>query len=126
MPVQLVAVVSAELLLLIVRAADVVILAKSASQRTAREQHRVDRGLFRGILLEAVVLVPASVTLLLLLSPWVIGRFVSKVPETYAALGLISYGFPFATVKIFVTRMALHTLKEFAALVPHQATDDER
>jgi hypothetical protein len=42
-------------------------------------------------------------------------------PEVfYALLGLISYGFPFAALRRFITRMALRTLREFASIVPEE------
>ena len=121
---HVISLLSAELLLLLSRSADVVILAKRFDQRSARETHRVVRGLARALILESVVFVPASVTLLLLLSPLVIGpKLLPSVP-IYAALGLVSYGFPFVTVKVVITRVALNTLREFAALAP-SAVEEE-
>lgn len=84
----------------------------------------VERGLCRSIALESVFFLPASVLLvlvvirpLLLVSP--VGFiFRSEAFRSSASgfLGVISYQFPFATVRRVITQMALHTLQKFASI----------
>ncbi|MCX5645003.1 MAG: hypothetical protein NTZ17_10020 [Phycisphaerae bacterium] len=108
------------LLFLVVRSGDITIVVKSKEERTGDEQKRVARGLLRSILLEALLFVPASATMVLLLAPLLVPERLKAVtiPQVslYAALGLISYGFPFASVRHMITRIALRTLQEFAAI----------
>jgi hypothetical protein len=110
--------VSAELLFLLVRSSEIQVLAKAQSQRTQAEQGRVARGLVRSLVLESVLFVPVSAGLALLtVAPLLSNRVLSAgVPEyaCYSFLGLASYGFPFATIRHLVTRIALKTLAEFA------------
>jgi hypothetical protein len=119
---------SAVLLFLIVRSSDLSTLAKSDAQRTRDERVRVSRGLMRSMVLELLVFVPASASLLLLLLPLFPKLTIAtdKV-ATHAIVGVVSYGFPFSAVRRLVTRMALSTLKEFASLHPEGAEpkDDE-
>jgi hypothetical protein len=119
--------VGAELLLLLVRSRDVKILSKRNDQRTAQEQKRVARGLKRSLILEALILVPASATLVLLISPLVLRVAVTTANLTavYTLLGIGSYGFPFAAVRAFVRRVALITLKEFAGITTEHPNSDE-
>jgi hypothetical protein len=120
--------ISAELLFLVVRSEDIRILSKTESQRTQSERSRVQRGLGRSIILEMIVFVPASAGLVLLASPLLFANKlllankvdVSLLPAYYAILGIASYGFPFATIRTFVTRIALQTLREFAQLQPEE------
>jgi len=124
----LLTVLAAELTLLLVRSGDIVIMVKSAKQRTADEQHRIDRGLRRSFIIELILLVPASATLLILLSPLLLPSPLSDLkPSALAtAIGVISYGFPLAAVRQVIIRVALNTLKEFVSLTPEQtlATTD--
>jgi hypothetical protein len=66
---QILTLVSAELVFVMARSADILIISKSKSQRTELEQHQVDRGLARSIILEALLFVPASAALILLIAP---------------------------------------------------------
>lgn len=66
---SLVSLGSAELYLIIARSNKMTILCKLPAQRTAIEQHEVDRGLLRSLLLEMFLFVPASATLVLLILP---------------------------------------------------------
>jgi len=108
------------LLCLVVKSADITTLVKAKSQRTLGEQKRVARGLLRSILLEFLVFVPASATIVLLLAPVLVPKraMLSSIPRVsvYAALGLSSYGFPFAGIRHLIRRMALVTLQEFATI----------
>ena len=126
---QLFTLVSSELVFLLTRSRDIVSAFKTTAQRTSGEQMRVERGLVRSLVLEAVMFVPASAVLVILLTPllgsqMLFGLFdgVSHRRATYALLGVMSYGFPFATVKQIASRMALSTLKEFAS-IHHQSAD---
>jgi hypothetical protein len=114
--------VAAELVLVLARSRDLTVLIKSKAQRTRLEQQDVNRGLLRGLFLEALLFVPASSLLLLLLSPVVLPvTMSSSTPSTtaaYALVGIASYGFPFAAIKRAITRIAANTLREFVTLVP--------
>lgn len=108
------------LLFLVVRSRDITVLVKSRAQRTAGERKRVACGLLRGMALEIFLFVPASATIVWLIAPLFLPDRLTAagVPRTsvYACLGLISYGFPFASVRHMVTRIALRTLQEFATI----------
>lgn len=125
--------ISAELLCLLVLSGEIRIICKRPSQRSSSEQKQVERGLPRSILLELLLFVPVSVALaLLVVRPLLKGMLpqlsLFQEPATfYSLLGVASYGFPFATVKRAVTRMALRTLSEFASVVHEQeATKPEK
>jgi hypothetical protein len=110
---------SAELFFLLVRSEGLKNLVKRPQQRTAEEQENVTHGLRRSLLLECVLFVPASATLLLFIAPAALPSLSVSMPAArlngfYSMMGLVSYGFPFATVRTLVTRVALNTLKEFA------------
>ena len=60
---------SAEILFVLVRSADLFVAIKSQAQRTKKEQHQIDRGLRRSLLFEALLLVPSSAVLVLLIAP---------------------------------------------------------
>ncbi len=115
--------VAAELIFILVRSESLYILVKSKEQLTDKEQHRIERGLFRCILLEAFAFVPVSACLLFMISPlmipprWFDGNSTNAV---YSAMGVISYGFPFIAVKKIITRVALTTLSEFASLTSEE------
>jgi hypothetical protein len=126
----LIALLSAELYLCLARSRELTILAKVPSQRTQGEQREVDRGLRRSVLLEALLLVPASVLLMLLLvvpfameSAWIKQCSEGIRSSSYAAFGLVSFGFPFTAVRRAVTRVALRTLTEFASIAQSEARD---
>jgi len=124
----LIILLASELFLVITRSREITILVKKPTQRTEEEQKNVERGLFRSILLELLLFVPASVVLVLLLLPLARNKFVSFFTSpgswmaAYSLVGLISYGFPFAAVRQIVTRVALHTLQEFANLGKYSAS----
>jgi hypothetical protein len=117
--------ISAEIIFLLVRSSDVVIMCKSTKQRTKPEQLRIERGLIRSILVEGLLFVPSSAILLILLSPLLMPlRLTSAGTPAFAInalLGVISYGFPFAAVRRIVTVIALNTLREFAAIIPRES-----
>ena len=109
---------SAELLFLIIRSNDLVIIVKKRIQRLETEQQRVNNGLCRSIIFEALVIVPASSFLVYLISPLIIPQsfLVENPVATYALIGVVSVGFPFVAIKELVKRVALNTLREFSGL----------
>lgn len=120
----------AELTLVLVRTREFLVLAKNPQQRQKHEQKQVDGGLGRSVLLEAILFVPCSVVLVLLvIRPLVVPMFHSyrAFPASelfaYSLLGCISYGFPFATVRRIVTLIALKTLSSFAAIATAQVKE---
>ena len=116
--VQWVCLLSAELVFVLTRAPDILVVCKSRKQRTSGERVRVDAGLRRSLIIEFLVFVPASAALVLLLAPLYLGRVPGSADrsEVYALVGVVSYGFPFAGLKRVVTNMALRTLRDFAAI----------
>ena len=117
------------LLFLIVRSEDITVVVKSKDQRTGDEQKRVARGLLRSTLLEVFLFVPASATIVLLIAPLLLPERlnVASIPQVglYGALGLVSYGFPFASVRRMITRIALRTLLEFAAITQESPREED-
>jgi hypothetical protein len=123
---EIITILSAEIVFLLVRSSDLLIWLKSIKQRTRLEQIRIDRGLGRSILIEAFVFVPSSAVLLMLLSPLLISAQLTTqgapMSAINALIGVVSYGFPFATVRRVVTVIALNTLREFANIIPREIT----
>lgn len=113
----------AELFLVLVRSREINIIAKTGSQRTATEDRELSGGLVRSLVLELVIFVPASVILAwIAIRPWfmeisIVRWYSDELPYLPDAwLGIIGYGFPFATVRRVTTRVALKTLNEFATI----------
>lgn len=122
-PPQIATFIAAELLFLIMRSRDITVVCKSETQREVREQQQVDRGLLRSLVLELFVFVPASAGLVVMIAPIMFASFLKEsgyLFSVYTFLGIVSYGFPFGLVKRVVTRIALKTLREFAAIVPDE------
>jgi hypothetical protein len=119
---------TAQLLFLIVRSQDIIIALKPKHARTQVEEHRMQHGLLRSLLLEMFVFTPASATLVLLtVAPFLPSELTQDHPvAVYAVLGCSSYGFPFAAVRALVTRIALKTLQEFAVIVEAEDTSKEK
>jgi len=116
--IQILTLIGAELLFLLTRSQDLIVLCKSRKQRTPAEKARFDAGLGRSLVLEFLVFVPASALLVLLLSPLVLDHLAVSANRSgvYALLGVMSYGFPFSGLKQIATAMALRTLREFATI----------
>jgi len=104
------------------RSRDIQIALKAKRHLTPEESKRINRGLKRTIILECIVFVPVSTTLLLFLTPlltptkiqsWLSTQYDSRRARIalYVLLGLISYGFPFAAVRGVVTNVALRIIK---------------
>jgi hypothetical protein len=121
---ELFAFISAELLLVLTRSRELTLLLKADAQRTEFEKAQVAGGLLRALLIEAFVFVPVSVGLMnLCIAPFIPWARIGREPPgraDFALLGLISYGFPFATVRQIVTRMAIKTILEAAELLGGQ------
>lgn len=100
---------------------DILIAAKRPEQQTAAEQQEVAQGLTKIVFLNLFVFTPASVALMLLLLP-LLERYL-PVLETakqaqpiayYSAVGVVSYGFPFSTVRAFVVKWVRGTVQHWA------------
>jgi hypothetical protein len=126
---KLIIFVSAELIFLLVKSREIQIIAKRKSQRTSSEQREVDRGLVRAILLELLLFVPVSATLILLITPLILtDSRLSRINSPlalYALLGILSYGFPFAAVRRLITQIAMKTLREFASIAIKETREQE-
>ncbi len=111
---------SAELLFFLVRNKEIMVVLKTAAQRTKIEQLQVNRGLVRSLLLEILLFVPASAALMLILiRPFILPHISSDkdvILATHGLMGVTSYGFPFGTVRAVMTRLSLKLLTEFAAV----------
>jgi hypothetical protein len=121
----LIMLVCAEIFFFILRSPELKIIAKRTDQRTTDEKGDVARGLLRSLVLEVVIFIPTSVCLVFLivrpfLWPIFINRVSMDVKQSQMAfnglLGIVSYGFPFVTIRHLVTRIALNSLKEFASI----------
>ena len=100
---QIMALLSAELVFLLARSSDIIVVLKLPKQRTKLEQSRVDRGLLRSIVLEGILFVPVSAILLILLVPLLLPKQMldgtRPVKAVYALMGIVSYGFPYAAIR---------------------------
>lgn len=122
---SLISLATAEAFLLLVRAKQILVLARSNVQRDEVEREEVRRGLTRSLILEVLVFVPASVFLVLILIGPLFMRlsFVSALLSSrdtaqacWGLLGLVSYGFPWLAVRSTVRALALSTLRNFAMI----------
>jgi hypothetical protein len=118
---------AAELLVILVRYRELNILIKARQQRTSLEQRETERGLLRGVILEVLLFAPASVVLMwMAMRPVLLkSTFLLSIQQTSAKafdawLGILSYGFPFVTLRRLVTRIALNTLREFASVAKEE------
>ncbi|MFN7923388.1 MAG: hypothetical protein U0Q16_25020 [Bryobacteraceae bacterium] len=118
--------ITALLLFLITRSGDIQICVKAEAHRTAAETKLIHRGLRRSILLDGLVFVPASVLLGLLIVFPLVEPLAKPLDNRFvaSATGLISYGFPFATVRALVVRFALRALREFASVAHEELRED--
>jgi hypothetical protein len=115
----------AEMFFILTRYSDILLLATNAGQRNKVEEARISRGLGRSIVLEMLVFVPISAILFFVaIRPFVLSLEplrIRSVNGDFAmalngSMGIISYGFPFVTVRRVVTLIALNTLKQFYEL----------
>lgn len=120
---------AAELTFILVNSDDIKLACKSKTQRTDAEQTRVDQGLSRSLLLDFLVFVPVSAFMVLLLSLALIeysGIPDSKILATYVILGIVSYGFPLASIRLLMVNVVLRTLHNFAAVVISSESDTDK
>lgn len=121
--------VGAELFVLLVRSQEIVILAKSGSQRSVLEQRRVDRGLLRMILLELFLFVPTSAALFFFVGPALFHKWdvfplnARQHASGYFLLGILSWGFPFASIRALITRVAMRTMQHFVQVCQVEMKD---
>jgi hypothetical protein len=115
----------AEAFLCLVRSRDLIVLCKSDPQRTEDERTRVRHGLLRSFLVEVLLLVPLSVFLVFVaIRPILLKTGAAALGDAFDGLvGVISYGFPFATLKEVVTRVALRTLKDFVDIASQSVAE---
>ena len=128
---ELVTFCSAEAIFLLTRSREIRILIKSKRQRTSQENKETDRGILRSIVLEMLIFVPVSAELALMLFPIIlrVSRSIESAVTTgskelvraiYGLLGIVSYGFPYATLRRIITRIALSSLKEFSCIADEE------
>jgi len=111
-PAKAVALLAAWLFLVVTRSKEILIAVKSHDERTRYERRMVERGMIKSLVLDALLFVPASVSLLLWLAPVIVGRFHMPEYPAYALIGIISYEFPFRSIQRIITRVALAALRE--------------
>jgi hypothetical protein len=122
----LIALSAAEAALMLTRAETIKVCFKSKRQQTAGEKQRIARGWFREYLAEAILLVPVSVGLgILILRPFVL-RWTSAEPLVVDAIvGLVSYGFPYSIFKAWAVRSAIKMLKEASSIADNTVLIDK-
>ena len=113
--------ITAALFYLITNSADIKVILKKNDQRTESEKNRIKRGLFKEKLFDMILFVPISVALFfMIVFPLINKTLESLITDTntrYSMMGIIAYGFPFATVKRIISKIALNALKEFANII---------
>lgn len=130
------ALLGAVLFAMLFRGKDLIALSKKKTQHTPEEKEKIKAGLARGLAIEFFILVPASTLLTTLIFPLLlqaaphsdsIKAILANSPDIrrsfYVVLGMISYNFPFATVRQIATRLALNTIKEFYELQQRQSPE---
>ncbi len=128
-PSQPYAFVGATLFFLIAKSKDIFIVIKDESERSEEEAIKIKQGLLKSLLLEVFVFVPASTLLMLLIAPLVIQTQlsqmdVSKKIASYTLVGVLSYGFPFSTIRSIVQQMAFAILKEYGQIMQKNIQKD--
>jgi hypothetical protein len=114
----------AELFGVLVRRRELLILFKQIPQRTDRENKQVAAGIGRSLVLEAVLFIPVSATPAhLILQPWILALEPFREMASTSLhgnlsfcgiMGIVSYGFPFASLRQLVVRIAVQTLHELS------------
>ena len=86
------------------------------------------RGLGRSLVLEALLFVPCSVLLVLVLHPILPLHTILNANHPpfafYGVLGIVGYVFPFAALRRIVRGTALRTLKQFASIVADNVREE--
>ena len=120
---------AAELIFLVVRSNDIKVIFKKKEHLSKQEIQKIKRGLRRSILLELILFVPVSAFLIILLEP-ILSIYqekqqdLSKIRAYYSLLGIISYGFPFASLRRVVTQFTLATIKEYTDITIKEKQDE--
>ena len=114
----------AEAICLLTRSADVLMLAKSPGQRTKQEEYAVSHGLARDVILDLLLFVPVSVFTVLETVKHLLPETLISHPACPGLLGVVSFGFPFKTLRVLVIRFALRTLSEFRDVLNESEKND--
>jgi hypothetical protein len=120
-----VALLCAEGLLILASTKSITICIKRPGQRTPAESKLVARGLVRELLCEVLIFVPVSVVL----ASIVVRPILAKIPALSDAnvdgmVGMISYGFPYRTLKMWALRACAKFLKEAAVVADQQVLSE--
>jgi hypothetical protein len=126
----LVALACAELLFLLVSSKALLICVKAKEQVSTSERLQIKQGLRRSLFLECFLFVPASSVLALIIIKPLLTKagllvWIGNQKSFDGILGIVSYGFPFAALRAVVTRVALGTLREFAAITKEARAKEE-
>ena len=101
--------------LLLAKNKDLKILFKNHEQRTAQEKKYIKQGLKKSLIVD-ILLIPISLFILYFLVFIPLREKIYGISQnvlfSHSVLGLIAYGFPFATVKKLVQEITLSTLKK--------------
>ncbi len=126
----IIAFVCSVLFFLLIRSQDVIIIFKTKTQRTERENFLIEHGLRRYLFIELFILLPASITLFrLIIFPLIRDKLLqinSNISAWYALMGVVAYGFPFATIRLILIRIALATLKKFSTSIEKEPETSNR
>jgi hypothetical protein len=110
-----IAVLSAELLFLISRKTEILILIKKNSQRTEEEKAKYGQGLYRILFAESMIVVPASLVLFRLCVFPIVCRFmfltVNNIEFVYSTMGVVSYGFQFVSMTKWIEKILSRNVK---------------
>jgi hypothetical protein len=130
----LISLLAAELFTTLVRTREIRAICKNEIHRTNKEKREIENGLARSVLLDFACFVPVSVILtFVIVTPFLMGIsavsiFVAKSSRHsmafYGLLGIVSYGFPFAALRRWVTLVALNTLTNFAKVLDESQRPD--
>ena len=97
----------------LVKKNDCILLLRKQDSLTKTELQRIERGLCRAIFFEALLVVPASATLLAGLAVVVFPiYFASQTTAYFFVFGFVSVGFPLHAVKKLIVSMALKALEQ--------------
>jgi len=114
----------AEGLLVLASVKTINVALKRGDQRTPAERKRVEHGLFREFAGEVLLFVPISVMVATLVLRPMIARISSLPVESIDGLvGVVSYGFPYRTVKSWVLHACLRFLKEAVQVADKQIAE---
>jgi hypothetical protein len=121
----LISLVCAECLLILTSSNKLTTILKSPAQRSAGEKKQIAGGLRREFFGEFVIFVPVSVFLASVVLRPLMGSL-SAIPQLAqdGLLGVVSYGFPYKTIKAWVVRACIRFLKEAISVADKQVVQD--